>query len=89
MKRSDSLEVKASCKIALSWDVSEELLEQNWLGAWPSQGCTRCRLGQGRCGESCPVPYSPLIPVQLRRRTFPLQHKQTAVEMYRQKPGGV
>lgn len=92
MKRSDSLEVKACCKIALSQDISEELLERSWLGAagaWPCRGCTRCRPGQGQHGESYPVPYSPLILALLRRRTFPLQHRQTAVEMYMQEPGGV
>jgi len=76
MKRSDSLEVKAYCKIALSRDVAEELLEWSRLGARLCQGCTRCRPGQGRHSERCPVPSSPLILALLRRRTFPLQHRQ-------------
>lgn len=37
--------------------------------------------------QSCPVPYSPLIPLQLRRRTFLLRHGQEAAEMYVQEPG--
>lgn len=92
MKRSDSLEVKACCKIALSRNILEELLERSWLRevrTRPCWGRTRCRLGQGRHGESYPVPYSPLIPALLWRRTFLLQPRQTAVEMYMQEPGGV
>lgn len=51
-------------------------------GARHCRGCTRCRPGQGRHGESCPVPHSPLIPVLLWGRTFLLRHRQTAAEIY-------
>jgi len=51
MRRSDSLETKACCKITSNWDVSEELLE------WSRRGATV--LGRGRHAE-LPCSFQPI-----------------------------
>lgn len=79
MKRSDSLEVKACCKIAWSRDVPEEQLERSRLSA---RLCWGTGTGTGR--RELPCSLQPINPSLLRSRTFPLQ----AAETYVQEAGG-